>query len=138
MVVGNNDLHRGILEEGGDHARLLSTCYVSRSHRSYDEPWLLDITSTSVAITGLCSRTECPPRCEDLAEPPRYRPVHCGRSRLQVRVVLQPQWLSNRTVLPVGSSNSVRRALMLPPLGSAVPKMPLDVSTAGRMFFWSG
>jgi hypothetical protein len=44
--------------------------------------------STSVAIIGLRSRTECPPWCEDLAEPPHYRPVHCRRSRLQVRVVL--------------------------------------------------
>lgn len=83
----NNDLSLNHSEEGGDHA-FLSTCYVSCSHRSYDEPWLLDITSTSVAIIGLCSRTECPPRCEDLAEPPHYRPVHCRRSRLQVRVVL--------------------------------------------------
>src|SRR5215831_16290109 len=82
----NNDLRRNIPAEGEDHA-CLSTCYVSCSHWSHDEPWLLDITRTSVAIIGLCSGTECPPRCEDRAEPPHYRPVH-RRSRLQVRVVL--------------------------------------------------
>ena len=87
FVVGDNDLHRIIPGEGGDHA-CLSTRYVSCSHRSYDERRLLDITSTSVAIIGLCSRNEYSPRCEDLAEPPHYRPVHCRRSRLQVRGVL--------------------------------------------------
>jgi hypothetical protein len=84
--TGNNDLHRIILGEGEDHATL-STCCVSGSHRSYDEPWLLDIASTSVAIIGLCSRAECPSRCEDHAEPSHYRPVR-WRSRMQVRVVL--------------------------------------------------
>jgi hypothetical protein len=74
------------LSRGKTHA-CLSTCYVSWSHRPYDEPWLLDITSASFAIIGLCSRTECPSRCEDRAAPPHYRPVHCQRS-LQVRVVL--------------------------------------------------
>jgi hypothetical protein len=82
----NNDLPLSHSGRGGNHV-CLSTCYVSCSHLSYDEPWLLDITSTSIAIIGLCSRTECPPRCEDLAEPPHYRPVR-RRSRLQVRVVL--------------------------------------------------
>jgi hypothetical protein len=81
-----DDVHLMPLEGGENHASL-STCYVFCSHRSYDEPWLLDITSTSVAIIGLCSRTECPSRCEDRAAPPHHRPVH-WRSRLQVRVVL--------------------------------------------------
>jgi hypothetical protein len=76
-----------IPEEGGGDNATLSACYVSCSHRSYDGPWLLDITSTSVAIIGLRSRTECPPRCEDRTEPPHYRPVR-WRSWLQVRVVL--------------------------------------------------
>jgi hypothetical protein len=96
----------------GDHA-CLSTCYVSCSHWLYDEPWLLDIASTSVAIIGLCSRTECPPRREDLAEPPHYRPVHGRRSRLQVRVVLQPRRLSVRTVLPAGSPSSIRPGALI-------------------------
>jgi hypothetical protein len=113
FAVGNNDLQRIISGEGGDRA-CLSTCYVSCSHWLYDEPWLLDIASTSVPIIGLCSRTECPPRREDLAEPPHYCPVHGGRGRLQVRVVLQPRRLSVRTVLPARSPNSVRlRALIL-------------------------
>src|SRR5215471_1027240 len=77
----------GHLTKGRRNHASVSTCYVSCSHRSYDEPWLLDITSTSVAIIGLCSRTECPSRREDLAEPPHDRSVH-RRSRLQVRVVL--------------------------------------------------
>jgi hypothetical protein len=105
-VVGDNDLYGIIPEEGGDHA-CLSTCYVSCSHWSYDEPWLLDITGTSVAIIGLFNRTEYPPRCEDFAEPPHYRPVH-WRSRLQMRGVLQLQWLSIRTVLPADNPNSGR------------------------------
>ena len=43
-----------------------------------------------------------------------YCPVHGGRGRLQVRVVLQPRRLSVRTVLPARSPNSVRlRALIL-------------------------
>ena len=81
-----DDVHLMPLEGGENHASL-STFYVSCGRRSFDEPWLLDITSTSVAIIGLCSRTECPSRCEDRAAPPHYRPVHCQRS-LQVRVVL--------------------------------------------------
>jgi hypothetical protein len=45
-------------------------------------------SQASVAIVGLRSWTECPPWCEDRAEPPHYRPVHGRRSGLQVRVVL--------------------------------------------------
>ena len=97
--------------QGGDHA-CLSTCYVSCGHRSYDEPWLLNITSPSVTIIGLCIRAECPPRCQDFASPPHYRPLHWRR--LQVRVVLQSEWLSICVVLPARSSNSGRpRALIL-------------------------
>ena len=66
----------------------------------------------SAAIIGLCSRAECPSWCEDRAEPPHNRPVHCWRSGLQVRVVLQLRWLCIFTVLPAGSPNSVRCALI--------------------------
>jgi hypothetical protein len=82
----NNDLYP--FRRRGNHHASLSTCFVFGSHRSYDEPRLLDVTSTSVAITGLCSRTECPSRREDLAEPSHDRPVRCRGSGLQMRVVL--------------------------------------------------
>jgi hypothetical protein len=71
-------------KKGEDHA-CLSICYVSCSHRSYDEPWLLDITQALPSLACAVG-AECPSRSEDFAEPPHYRPVHWRR--LQVRVVL--------------------------------------------------
>jgi hypothetical protein len=132
----NNDLHP--FRRRGNHHASLSTCSVFSSHRINDEPWLLDIKSTSVAITGLCGRTECPSRCQDLAEPSHDRPVRWG-SGLQVRVVLQPRWLSILTVLPADNPSSGRpRALIQAAIIGrfrTVAQMRLGADRTGRIFF---